>query len=132
MDCSTHPVQCFSRLVLAAGGSGGLAAVQGHREVLGAMAKCFMLTTLSDMAKDASAMAAQCFLCNTASAQHLLQEEQEARRQRKVTEKIEPGVMAKHFMRPEDEAIRAQDMPERQQLATIRLQTTPDWRECAE
>ena len=61
----------------------------------------------------------------------MLQEEQEARKQRKVTEKIEPGVMAKHFMRPEDEAIRAQDMPERQQLATIRLQTAPDWRECA-
>ena len=71
-------------------------------------------------------------MCSLCKAQDLLQEEQEAQRQRKVTEKIEPGVMAKHFMRPEDEAIRAQDMPERQQLATIRLQTAPDWRECAE
>ena len=100
--------------------------------VSGAMAKCFMLDTWSDIAKDATALAAQCLLCSTVRAQALLQEEQEARRQRKVTEKIEPGVMAKHFMRPEDEAIRAQDMPERQQLATIRLQTIPDWRECAE
>ena len=88
-----------------------------------------MLSALSEIA---TASAAQRFLCNTVKAQDLLQEEQEARRQRKVTEKIEPGVMAKHFMRPEDEAIRAQDMPERQQLATIRLQATPDWRECAE
>lgn len=44
---------------------------------------------------------------------------QEKRRQekayQKLSERIEPGMMAKHFMRPEDERIRTLDVPEREQ-----------------
>lgn len=46
--------------------------------------------------------------------------EQEDRRAKRAFEKlagkIEPGMMAKHFMRPEDNTIRTTDVPEREQL----------------
>ena len=44
------------------------------------------------------------------------QEEKRATRAfEKLAGKIEPGMMAKHFMRPEDNAIRMTDVPEREQ-----------------
>jgi len=44
------------------------------------------------------------------------QEEKRAKRAfEKLAGKIEPGMMAKHFMRPEDNTIRTTDVPEREQ-----------------
>lgn len=45
-----------------------------------------------------------------------LQEQKRASRAfEKLAGKIEPGMMAKHFMRPEDNTIRVTDIPEREQ-----------------
>ena len=45
------------------------------------------------------------------------QDERKAKRAfDKLAGKIEPGMMAKHFMRPEDNLIRTTDIPEREQL----------------
>lgn len=46
----------------------------------------------------------------------LLQEDRRAKRAfEKLAGKIEPGMMAKHFMRPEDNTVRTTDVPEREQ-----------------
>ncbi len=38
---------------------------------------------------------------------------------RKVTEAVEPEVMARAMLRPEDDVIRATDLPEREQLRPL-------------
>lgn len=43
------------------------------------------------------------------------EEKRSARAFEKLAGKIEPGMMAKHFMRPEDNVIRTTDLPEREQ-----------------
>ena len=43
------------------------------------------------------------------------EQKRSARAFEKLAGKIEPGMMAKHFMRPEDNVIRVTDFPEREQ-----------------
>ncbi len=51
---------------------------------------------------------------------------------RKVTEAVEPELMARAMLRPEDDVIRATDLPEREQLRPPIPLDNPDHRACAE
>lgn len=51
---------------------------------------------------------------------------------RKVTGAVEPEVMARAMLRPEDDVIRATDLPEREQLRPPVAPDNVDHRICAE
>ncbi|BDA45673.1 Transcription elongation factor SPT6 [Coccomyxa sp. Obi] len=51
--------------------------------------------------------------------QRALEERRQQRAMRKVTEAVEPEVMARAMLRPEDDVIRATDLPEREQLRPL-------------
>jgi len=53
------------------------------------------------------------------------------RAQRRVNEAVEPELMARAMLRPEDDDIRAVDLPERLQMAPVPLPDDPDWHACA-
>ena len=61
----------------------------------------------------------------------LQEERQRAKALKKVNATVEPEVMARAMLRPEDDAIRATDTPEREQLRSAPAPETVDHDECA-
>jgi hypothetical protein len=51
---------------------------------------------------------------------------------RKVTEAVEPEIMERAMLRPEDDIIRSTDLPEREQLLRAPLPEKVDHKQCAE
>ncbi|CAL8470742.1 g10284 [Coccomyxa elongata] len=66
--------------------------------------------------------------------QKALEERRQQRAIRKVTEAVEPEVMARAMLRPEDDVIRATDLPEREQLRPLTVLESAEHshRACAE
>ncbi len=59
------------------------------------------------------------------------EERARARALRRVNATVEPGVLASAMLRPEDDAIRAADLPEREQLRAAPAPELPDHDACA-
>ncbi len=53
------------------------------------------------------------------------------RAQQRVNEAVEPETLARAMLRPEDDEVRAVDLPERIQAAPVPMPVDPDWAACA-